>query len=396
MPYVTWTGIAYDGTVCRGYARTPTVAALENTLLHNGIGPINLVIINPCRWYRPITVEQKAQMMHMLSFLIDSGIYLDDALTVLAASHAHEQIRSALQEIAYCVQHGISFATACAQHPYIFDDITVALCAAAQSSGTLPQALRFLADTLHVRSTMSNTVRRALIVPALTIAVFAVVLIGMLVALMPIMENLYARVHKPLPAITRFFLHVSSFIGSIDVTTAALFVAGVYSIYRVYKWLMRNSADSWWTQVRSGIYRKQEMIYALYALALLLRAGVPLAHAIQIVWHNIGNRSSVAQLLEHVHQQVCRGVPLAEAFKKAGWQLEAEAYELIHLGNRTGALAQLMERAAVLSKDRYVARVHYMTTFVQPVLLILIGLLIVGMIVVLYVPVLDLSFTMPV
>ena len=125
MPYFKWKGIDLSGTVKKGTVRAASAQLLDQQLLQNDIALLTVRQINHWSVFNPITPSLKGAFFRQLSLLLDSGIFLDQGLSLVQQQIIHKPFREIIDDIQIDVAHGLSLSDALAKYPAVFDSITL-------------------------------------------------------------------------------------------------------------------------------------------------------------------------------------------------------------------------------------------------------------------------------
>ena len=342
-----------------------------------------------------VSIEERMVFTERLSLLMETGVSLHEAIVALQQQTENRLQAEILSTLAESITEGKSFSAALANHPEMFSPLYINLVAAAENGGFLPQVLDQLykmdEKNLHLR----NNIISALSYPAFLIVFSIAVVIFVLVSIFPKFETLFVSIKDQLPITTIFLMSLST-------------------LLRHYWWLIllligaAGSAFVWWIQQEAGklvldrlkmsvpilkeIYVQIYLNQALGVLGLSLANGVPITTALKACKEVISNKV-FARFLENVNNHVTEGRGIAAGFIDTPF-IPPMVRQMVSTGEQTGNLGLIMTRVADFYARELNKRVTLLSKAVEPIMLIVMGV-VVGLIVVsLILPIFKLSRAM--
>lgn len=327
-----------------------------------------------------------------LASLLGARLPLEAALTATLEQAEKKAVRDALGAVREHVRGGMRLADALGQRPRDFSDIYRALISAGEDSGDLARVMERLADYLESRDSLRSKMLTALIYPSAIAFVSVCIVVFLLGYVVPQVVSAFSQARQDLPAITRAMLAASGFVRAWG-WLASLALLGAFALWR---WLLREPGLRlrWHHAVLHlpliGRYA-QGVNTARFAstLAILTDAGVPLLRALDAARQTMGNerlKACVADAMARVRE----GAPLASALRVQ----KVFPPNLVHLvasGEKTGALAPMLDRAAAnLSRDleRRAAR---LTALLEPMMIMGMGAIVMMIVLALLLPIMEIN-----
>lgn len=331
---------------------------------------------------------------HELLVLIKAGLPIMKALDILAGRTGHPTFGKVLADVRGQVRGGSSLADAMAGHPREFSELYVATLRAGERSGNVVEMLTryqaFMKRLLAVRKKIVT----ALSYPAFLLSVGAGVIAFLMVFVMPTFLDVYKEAQSELPAATRVLMAV---VGFLKRWTVALVVGLVGTAAALRVWYGteggRRRIDGLLLRLPfvGSIVRTHYTISVARTLATILTGGIPLVSALRMVGDSIPNRVIAADIAE-VIERVKTGSGLAAAFA-AGGLMPRMTLEMIEVGEATGALEEMLNQVAEFHEDELDRSLTRITTWVEPVLLLVMGGLVAVVVVTMYLPIFNLAGT---
>jgi type IV pilus assembly protein PilC len=327
-----------------------------------------------------------------LAAMLAGGLHLARILTSLAAETGSRRFRQVLLDVRESLAAGSSFADALGRHPHVFDGLYVALVRAGELSGALPLVLDSLTTYLEKTAQLRRKVLGAITYPAVILAVAVAVVFVMLVKLVPVFESVYARANATLPLATRWLLAVSGAVRGYALAVAGAALLAVLAGYLAAQTAPgRRLVDA--AKLRVPLFgpliRKAIMARTCRTLAVLLNAGIPLVEAMETVARVSQNRVIEEALLAAV-QRMRDGRTVAEALRQSG-QFPSMVLQLVATGEESGTLPAMLARGAGYYEQQVDGAVAALSTLIEPLMIVAMGLLAGAVIYALYLPIFTLG-----
>lgn len=327
-----------------------------------------------------------------LSGLVGSGLTLERALTALADEAENEQLHHLIAALRAEVNAGSSFAKALARFPREFSEIYVAVVGAGEQSGHLGAVLERLADDLEERQALNAKLLAATLYPAIvTVAAIAIVLL-LMTYVVPQVANVFAGTKHALPLLTVIMLATSAFVRHWGLLLLVL-IAAAFGGLRL---ALRNEGfrerfDAGWLKLPlvGRLSRGYNAARFAGTLAMLASAGVPILKALQAAAETLGNRAMRVDALDAL-VLVREGAPLASALAQKK-RFPGLLSMFARLGEQTGQLPVMLQRAANQLSAEVQRRALQMATLLEPVLIVGMGLIVMMIVLAVLLPIIQLN-----
>jgi type II secretory pathway component PulF len=344
---------------------------------------------------RRVTPGSVALFARQLSTMMSAGLPLVRALRSIARDHHDARLSRILQQVGDDVQQGQALATALARHPEAFSEVFVSLVHTGEVSGQLDQVLDHTAGYLERAELLRLKVEAALRYPTFILTFSLLVLAAMFFKIVPMFSEIYGRFRVQLPAPTRLLLGISHALTSNVWLVALLGVAatGLF-VFWVRTERGRLRFDAW--RFRLPLFGSLLQLYAMTrfarTLGILLASGTNILYALRVLRPVPGNRY-VARAIDQVRGQVEGGATLARAMADSG-AFPDMLVQMTATGEETGRLDEMLSRTADFYEQRVTAKVDGLSSLVEPVAIVLLGVVIGLMLVALYLPIFNLGHAM--
>jgi type IV pilus assembly protein PilC len=327
-----------------------------------------------------------------LATLLKAGMPLVQSLDILRQRVNNPVFKSVLDDVYERVRAGSSLSEAFEAQGELFPGVYTASLLAGEKSGNLEQVIRRYVAYVKVVATVKRRTISALVYPIILLALSVVVVSIIVLRVVPEFSAFYDQFGQELPLSTRVIVSVSKFAGTYLTTLAiGVLLAGIV----IWQWLQRpgqrERVDRWVLRIPAlgSVARKFATSQASRTLATLLSGGIPLVSAIEISARSIRNRY-MARELRAAGQQVREGRAMAAAMSDTG-AFPDVAVKMVEVGESTGALQEMLNSLADFYDEEIETNLGRFVTLVEPVLLVVMGLVIAGLLLSLYMPLFNLS-----
>jgi general secretion pathway protein F len=326
--------------------------------------------------------------------LLRSGISLLEAIETLTEKESRSATATVLAGLAQRLKEGQSFSAALQGFPQTFPDLYVATVRASERSGSLPEALgRYVAYQTQLDGVKKHLVS-ASIYPAILIVVGGLVCLFLLGYVVPRFSHIYEDIGGDLPWLTRVLMAWGAFVekrGSVLLGLLAAVIVGIVM------WLRQPSAKRWISRqlARIPAVGERSRVYQLTrfyrTVGMLLAGGTPVTQALSMVSGLLDQQ--LQQRLEQATRSIREGQPISVSLDAQALTTPV-ALRMLRVGERTGQMGEMMERIAAFHEEELARWVERFTRIFEPLLMAFIGVVIGGIVVLMYFPIFELAGSM--
>ncbi|WP_119354443.1 type II secretion system inner membrane protein GspF [Azohydromonas sediminis] len=341
---------------------------------------------------RVFTATSLAVWTRQLAGLVSSGLPLERALTALADEAEDPRQRELVAHLKSEVNAGSTFARALASAPREFDEVYRAVVAAGEQSGALGQVLERLADDLEARQALKAKLVGATLYPAIVSLIAIVIVVFLVTYVVPQVASVFASSKRALPLLTVAMLAVSDFVRGWGWLVALALAAGAATLALA----LRNAAfrerfDAAWLALPlvGRLARGYNAARFAGTLAMLAGAGVPILKALQAAAETLANRALRADAMDAL-VQVREGAPLAAALA-AKKRFPGLLAMFARLGEQTGTLPKMLQRAADQQSAEVQRRAMALATLLEPLLIVAMGVVVMLIVLAVLLPIIQLN-----
>lgn len=327
-----------------------------------------------------------------LATLLKAGMPLVQSLDILKRRVTNPVFRAVLEDVYERVRGGHALSEAFEAHGELFPGVYTASLLAGEKSGSLEQVLRRYVSYVKVVAAVKRKTVSALVYPAILLVLSLIVVAVIVLRVVPEFGLFYDQFQHELPVSTRMIVALSDFVRAyllLIVAAAGAAVAGLWL------WMQqpaqRERFDRWMLSAPGigPIARKYSTSQAARTLATLLGGGIPLVNSLEIAAKSIRNRY-IARELQAAGQQVREGRALAAAMSDSGAFAEV-AVKMVEVGESTGALQEMLNSLADFYDEEIDTNLGRFITLVEPLLLVIMGIVIAGLLLSLYMPLFEMG-----
>ncbi len=310
-----------------------------------------------------------------LATLISSGLPLDRALSVLAGLTEKEELKQATTQILRTVQQGKSLSESLAEYPKIFPTLYVNMVKAGEVGGFLDTVLQRLAEYLERSQETQDEIKSALAYPVILTLVGGLSIVFMFIFVLPKFAGLFKEAGPALPTITRVVLAIGD---GLHAYWWVLVLLAVGSWLGVRHYIGtppgRLAWDQWQLRmiVLGNLIRKREVGRFARTLGTLLKSGVPLLQALEIVEAVVGNQV-ISRALKDVRSGVREGQGIGGPLTRSG-VFPTLALQMVNVGEETGHLDDMLMRVAEYYDKETSTQLKTLVSLVEPALIVIMGL----------------------
>lgn len=329
---------------------------------------------------------------NQLAVMIDTGVTITEALDCIAENTTHTGLAAMVEDLADQVKSGVEFSVALARHPKQFDPLFINMVRASEASGTMGSMLLRVCDYMRGEREIRKQVAGAMVYPIGLLGFSVTIVLAMMVFVLPRFEKIYAGKGAVLPLPTRILLGVSNvLVGNWILLTLAL-IGGIVGFIL---WKKSESGqmtlDRWKVSAPlfGPLYTKLFVSRSLRTLGTMLTAGVDMLEAIEITAGVVGN-SVYRRMWLDVAEQLRQGETLSEQLFRSD-TMPRSISQMIASGEKSGRLPDVMARVSDFCEADLKIGVKSMTTMIEPLMIIIMGLLVGGIAISLLLPIFSIS-----
>ncbi len=335
-----------------------------------------------------VGLKDLAVMSRQLATMVAAGIPLMRALTILSEQTESKPLARTLATVRSQVESGSSLSEAFARQSDVFPPLMIHLVRAGETGGFLDESLESIASTIEADVKLRATIKSAMTYPVVVLAMAVVAVVGMLIFIVPVFEKMFADLGGELPLPTQILVGLSR---SMIWLAPALIVIGVgFAIWwrkNKHTLKVRSTVDPWKLKlpVFGDLFRKVAIARFTRNFATMTAAGVPVLQSLGIVGETSGNWV-IEDALHKVQDSVRAGRSIADPLASSG-VFPPMVTQMIAVGEDSGSMELMLNKIADFYEEEVQTTTEQLTSLIEPIMIGVIGVVIGGMIVALYLPI---------
>jgi general secretion pathway protein F len=385
MPVFAYKALSEAGRPVEGMKEAESPKGLRSALRREGLYLTEVVgeqrvqaaspEVNVRRWVLGrIKADDLAIMTRQLAVLVGAGIPLVDALAALVEQVEHERLKRVVSNVKQRVNEGASLADAVAAHPRVFSTLYVNMIRAGESSGALEVVLVRLADFTENQARLRAKIAGAMVYPAF-MAVIGTLIMGVLFAVVvPKITKIFEDTKVALPWNTVALIGFSTFVQRF---WWAIVLAAILAALGLQRWRRTPAGRARWDvwvldlPVFGSLVRQIAVARFARTLATLLKSGVPLLTAMDIVKNIVGN-TRLSQVIDESRESIKEGESIAAPLKRSG-EFPPLVYHMVAIGEKSGQLEEMLKNVADAYDSQVETKVGALMSLLEPVMILLMG-----------------------
>jgi type IV pilus assembly protein PilC len=390
MPTYDYTARTVSGQETTGTLELASVDAVREHLRKNRMMVVR--VREQVKKKRAARVPTRDVVVFTRQFatMINAGLPLVQSLDILAQQTENKALSSVTRQVLYDVESGNTLADALDKHRNAFSQLYVNMVAAGEAGGILDTILLRLATFLEKNDAIVRKVKGAMIYPAVIFAVAAIAVIVLLLFVIPTFQQMFEEAGVPLPAPTRLVIWLSSMLqgywwAMIGGLVALAFLVRQY--YRTSQGKLVIDRGLLGMPVLGDLLRKSAVSRFTRTLGTLLSSGVSILDGLEITARTAGNRVIHDAVMES-RGSIAGGETVAGPLEKSA-VFPPMVTSMIAVGEATGGLDEMLTKIADFYDEEVDAAVAALLSLMEPIMIVVLGLVVGGMIIAMYLPIFD-------
>jgi type IV pilus assembly protein PilC len=320
--------------------------------------------------------------------MIEAGLNIVAALVILEQQTDDLYFATVVKELRADVEGGLLLSQAMRRHPKIFDRLFVSMVEAGEAAGILDEVLDRVAYQIEKSTQIKRRVKGAMLYPTMVLVFATLVLTGLLMFLVPVFVKIFGQLGGQLPTLTQYVVSVSDLLRQKYYIIFPI-LGGL--IFGLRKYKKTDAGRKKWDQIKlkipmkiGSVVLKVTMARFSRTLSTLIAAGVDIIQALEITGQSSGNWV-IEQALGDVRAKVGEGVPIAQPLVDNPI-FPPMVSQMVKIGEETGELEKMLGKVADFYEDEVDAAIQSLTSIVEPLMMILVGLMVGVIVIAMYLP----------
>ena len=397
MPQYAYKAKTGPSDIRSGTIQADNQETVIKRLKADGLFPVSIQEISGKKEKKTALKKAGAQdvsaFTRQLANLIRSGFNLSAALGTLVAQTQNQRLAAIIRDMQEKIKKGMEFSSALSAYPAVFSSFYVNMVKIGETTGKMDETLERLADFKEKETELVSQVKSALTYPAFLFLVGVVTIFVLTAFFIPRLVEMFTDLEQALPIPTIVIMNVSGFMNRfwwLILILLGVFIALFRSYYRVERNRIRVDDFILHIPWARDIILKMEISRFTYALAVLLRSGVPILEALGVVTLSVDNRY-LRQRVGTFREQIRKGNSLSSCMK-AEKMFPAILSNMAAVGEESGELNEMLFRIAATFESDVNRTVKTIVSLIEPMLILCIGAIVVLMVFAILLPIFQLDF----
>jgi type IV pilus assembly protein PilC len=398
MPVYVWKGTDRQGKRQSGEIEADNPSLARQFVIRKGITissfkakPKDLLEYLPFLKTR-VTEKELVVFVRQFATLINAGLPLVQSLEILRDQQDNKTFSGVLKDVKRDVEGGATFSDAIKKHPRVFDYLFLHMVAAGEAGGILDVILNRLATYIEKIAKLKKKVKGAMTYPAIVVTIAVSVIAVILIYVIPVFTGLFKDAGVKLPALTLFVINLSDFTKRFFFWMILGVILLVFFLRKIRK-QPRGRLATDRLLLRAPVFglliRKVAIARFSRTLGTLLSSGVPILDAMNIVANTAGN-AVLENAIREARTAIAEGRSVADPLQETK-VFPPMVTKMIAVGEATGALDSMLEKIADFYDEEVDTTVEALTSLLEPLLIVFLGVTIGGILVAMYMPIFQLA-----
>ena len=393
MAAFTYSAINADGLELTGELHAPDVSGAREQLRIRGLlaNRVDELPASGDIGARNVFKKVKPKTLQIFSrqfaTMIEAGLNVVQALVILEDQTEDLYFGTVIRELRADVEGGLLLSQAMQRHPKIFERLFVSMVEAGEAAGILDEVLDRVALHIEKATQIRRRVKGAMLYPTMVLSFATLVLVGLLMFLVPVFVHIFGQLGGQLPTLTQYVVRASNILKR---DYYIIFPALGLTIFGFRKWKKTDQGRKHWDRFKLKVPKigpvvlKVTMARFSRTLSTLVSAGVDIIKALEITGQTAGNWM-VENALSDVRAKVHEGVPIAQPLVDNSI-FPPMVSQMVKIGEETGELEKMLGKIADFYEDEVDSAINSLTSIVEPLMMILVGLMVGVIVIAMYLP----------
>lgn len=341
---------------------------------------------------KKVKTRDLAIFCRQVGAMLGAGLPVLESIQSIADQSEHPTLSRILRQIASDVEAGSTLSAAFSKHGRVFSVLFTSMIRAGEESGALPNVLQRLGDYLEAKDALARKIRSASAYPAFIAGFFILAVAGIMLFLIPQFESIFESFDLELPALTKFLMTLSRFVGRYLIFEIVFAGAAVFAFLKWHKTPSgKAKVDAW--LLKAPIFGKLVLKAAIArfsrTLGTLMDNGVTVVAALEIVGQTSGN-AVVKSAIDNVGRGVVNGATISEKLSESS-VFPKMVISMVAAGESSGNLPDMLEKISDFYTREVDAAISGLTSMIEPILIVGLGAIVTVVVLAIYLPIFQMA-----
>lgn len=321
-----------------------------------------------------VTSKDRINFTRQFATLVGAGLPIAQSLRTVSEQTSNKAMKAIIEEILADVEAGRSLSAAFGKHPDVFDKVYLSLIKAGETSGTLDQSLRRIAEQEEKDQKMIGKIKSAMTMPLITLFVIIVVFIYMMLEVVPHVESLYHDLHEELPVLTLIMVGIKDFLIGywwLMLIIIGGIAVGLFQFFKTELGVRISAIIKLNVPIFNGLFRILYMARFSRISQILLSTGVAVLDTMHIAGESTAN-VVVQEKVEAAAEKVQAGKTLSDSLKDQDYIMPL-VYQMAAIGEQSGKMDEMLGKAAQVFEDELDEKIATISAMIEPLMMIMLA-----------------------
>lgn len=322
-----------------------------------------------------VTAKDRINFTRQFATLVGAGLPIAQALRTVSEQTDNKSMKAIIEEILADIEAGHALSSAFQKHPDVFNKVYLSLIKAGETSGTLDQSLRRIADQEEKDQRMLSKIKSAMTMPLITLFVIIVVFIYMMLEVVPHVESLYNDLGEKLPILTVIMVGIKDFLLNfwwLVIIILAVFVAFFMQWRKTEGGIKTMALIKLNVPMFNGLFRILYMSRFARISQILLSTGVAVLDTMNIAGESTAN-VIVQENVNKAAEKVQSGRTMSDALKDQEYIMPL-VYQMAAIGEQSGKMDEMLGKAAQVFEDELDEKIATISAMIEPLMMIMLAI----------------------
>lgn len=348
--------------------------------------------------FSKVKAKELTVFSRQLATMINSGVSLLKAMSVLAAQNENPLFKQILEQVKEDLMQGSSFSAALGKHPKQFDKLFVSMVKAGEASGALETVLGRVAETMESAQQLKSKVRSAMTYPIIIMVVAFLIVLGLLSFVVPVFSKMFKDAGMKLPALTQFVANIGDFLLNRPIilpNVLWIIISSIVGLILFKKYIAtdngRKKYDTFMIKapLLGPFTRKVAIARFTRTMSTLLNSGVPILIAFDIVADTVGN-DVISKAIKEAKASIKDGATIAKPLADSG-QFPTMVTQMIEIGEESGSIIEMLEKISDFNENEVHEAVDILTAAMEPIAIVVVAAIVGTIVIALFLPMFKMS-----
>lgn len=393
MPQYSYVGVTPAGKQVKGDIQAANKNEVISLLRKKKLRPVSIKAKSldfKLPFGGGVKLADLSRFTRQFAAMTSAGLPLVQCLDILATQTENKILAAAVKQISGDIQGGSTLADALLKHPKVFNSLYCNMVAAGEASGNLDGVLNRLADYQEKADALRRKIKGAMSYPVIVLIVAVIATAAMLTFVVPTFAQMFVDMGGSLPLPTKIVMGISEFLQHYILLIVLAAVGAFFALSSYYKTDNgRYNIDN--IKLKAPIFgdleRKSSIARFSQTLSTLLNSGVTILDALNITAKTAGNKVLEKGIFRTL-EKITGGLNIADPLKETG-VFPPMVIHMIAVGEKTGDLAEMLKKISEFYEEEVNAAVEALTSVIEPIMIVVMGAVIGGILIAMYLPMFD-------